>query len=415
MPARSKPFVKAGAIALAALIAATTQAMAGGFAIREQSAEFQGSSFAGAAAGGLGLSSMFWNPATITMHKGMKSESNATLIMPWSKADNQVSPRIPPLLGNSGNIGQNAIVPASYNTFQLGDMIWLGLGVTAPFGMKTENNPLSAGALYGYKSDIFNINVNPVVALKLNDMISLATGVQISYMEGDLSTAAGGVIQSRVKGDDWGYGFTAGLLLTPMEGTRVGIGYRSRVKHHLKGSLYLAALGATNPASVKTTLPDMVTFSVHQQVTDRFALKGTVEWANWSVLKEFDVQSAPVDPAPEAYDWKDSWHLAIGGEYAMTDQFTLRAGYAFEKSPVPDSTRGVRVPDNDRHWLSAGFSFAANEWLTVHGSYTHVFMKDGDFSLSDPSRRPVSGSFEQQINIFAVSATIDTGKLFFGR
>src|SRR5215207_3903500 len=47
-------------------IALGTAAQAGGFFIHEQSTYFQGTSFAGAAAGGPALSSMFWNPATIT-------------------------------------------------------------------------------------------------------------------------------------------------------------------------------------------------------------------------------------------------------------------------------------------------------------------------------------------------------------
>ena len=71
--------------AMSAALAATTAfaafgafnaAEAGGFAIREQSAQFQGSSFAGSAAGG-GLSSMYWNPAALGQADwGLISESH---------------------------------------------------------------------------------------------------------------------------------------------------------------------------------------------------------------------------------------------------------------------------------------------------------------------------------------------------
>ncbi len=399
--------------AMALSVLAVSQADAGGYAIREQSAEFQGTSYAGTAAGGHGISSMFWNPATITLNSGWKSEYNVSLVMPYSRAKNETSPFIPPLSPDSGNIGQASLIPVSYQAYQFNDRIWLGLGINAPFGTRTENNPLSAGALYGYTSDILDININPVAAYRINDMISVAAGLQINYMKGDLTTAQAGTLVSRIKGDDWALGFTAGVMITPMEGTRIGIGYRSRIKHELKGSFYTNLTGS-NPASVKTTLPDLVTFSFRQQVNERFALMGTVEWTNWSVLKEFDIESAPFNPGPEAFNWKDGWHFAIGGEYAVNERFVVRAGYAFERSPVSDATRAVRSPDNDRHWISAGFSFAANDWLMVHGSYSHLFVKDGVFSLSAPPRPPVSGTFKQQVNIFAISATIDTGKLFGG-
>ena len=409
----------------------TLSAHAGGFGIHEQSAEFQGSSFAGVAAGGHGLSSMFWNPATVTRFSGMKSDYNAALIVPYSKATNQLTAGGVPasLLGfgaSSGNIGKTAVVPASYTSLQLTDMIWAGLSVNAPFGMKTENDLNSLGALYGYKSEIVTINVSPTLGLKLNDMFSIAAGLQINYMEGDLSTSNAGVLASRIKGDDWGIGFTLGLHFRPMDGTEIGIGYRSRIKHKLKGDFYIASplLGgpSTNSATVEHTLPDIATFSIRQRVTNDFTLMGTVEWTNWSLLKQFDIQPvAGFNPPPEAYDWKDGWMFSIGGEYALTDSLMLRAGYAYEISPVPDSTRGVRVPDNDRHWLSAGITYVPNDWLKLHASYTHIFVKDGDVNIAADPGFPLPGtrpgliaSYDQNVDIVSVGATIDTGKLFFG-
>src|SRR3954452_1986245 len=65
--------------ALGALGLTSTAAEAGGFFIHEQSTYFQGTSFAGTAAGGPSLSSMFWNPATTTQQGlGLASETDAT-------------------------------------------------------------------------------------------------------------------------------------------------------------------------------------------------------------------------------------------------------------------------------------------------------------------------------------------------
>ncbi len=410
------------ATVLAVWMAGTAQA--GGFGIREQSTEFQGTSYAGVATGGHGLSSMFWNPATVTNLPGMHSEWNAALVMPYSKADGQTVAAgiLPPgYSGSSGNIGKAAVVPASYTSFQLNDMIWLGLAVNSPFGMKTKNDINSVGAIYGYESEIFTANINPMVGLKLGGMLSVGFGLQVNYMEGDLSRANLGTVTSRVKGDDWGVGFTVGLEFRPAEGTRIGVGYRSRIKHTLKGNLFVNGLG-TSSATVKHTLPDMLTVSASQQVTERLKLMGTVEWVNWSLFKTFDVDSAPFDPAPEAYNWKDGWLFAVGGEYAVNDMLSVRAGYAYEKSPVPDATRNVRVPDNDRHWLSLGLTYTANDWLKLHAAYSHLIIKDGQVNIPAtaavlpfvPALPGLQATYKNHANIVAISATVDTGKLFFG-
>ena len=69
--------ISQGALALALMMSASTAALAGGFAPREQSAYFLGTSFAGAAAGGV-LSSMFWNPAALGQFEGIMSQTRTT-------------------------------------------------------------------------------------------------------------------------------------------------------------------------------------------------------------------------------------------------------------------------------------------------------------------------------------------------
>ena len=421
MPVSGKKALFAAA-GLMALTMAATGALAGGYQIHEQSAEFQGMSFAGTAAGGAGLSSMFWNPATITRHSGWKEEWNATAILPYAKAKGE-TPALPGFSRNSGNIGKAAIVPSSYDSYQINDMFWIGLAMNSPYGLSTKNRSSSVGALYGYKSTIRTLNFNPMVGVKLNDMISLGVGLQINYMKGNLSTANNGVITSAIKGDDWGAGFTAGLTLKPTDATTIGVGYRSRIKHKLKGHFYyplfaLIPAATTQPATVKHTLPDQLTVSIRQDITDQFTLLGTVEWTNWSLLKNFTIVTPLASPS-DTYNWKDSWMFSIGGEYKYSDALTLRAGYAYEKSPVPDSTRAVRVPDNDRHWLSVGASWVASDWLTLNAGYSHLFVKNGRVSIAaDPgfpalgTRPGLNANYKSHVDIVSVSATVDPSKFF---
>ena len=211
-----RSFVR-GAISLAALLTTTVVAQAGAFGIREQSATAQGESFAGVAAGSGGLSSMFWNPATITMTPGIQTEAHGSIVIPYANIEPDAATRaeiarfgstivpVPPTgplagaLGSfgpfgsapfdSGNIGQTTLVPSSYSSYQLSDRLWVGLSVNGPFGLITKADPFWAGQVYGRSSRLFTLNATPTVGVKLTDWLSIGAGIQVQYIDVALSRA----------------------------------------------------------------------------------------------------------------------------------------------------------------------------------------------------------------------------------
>jgi long-chain fatty acid transport protein len=70
--------------------------------------------------------------------------------------------------------------------------------------------------------------------------------------------------------------------------------------------------------------------------------------------------------------YKDGWMASLGLEYAMNPNWTLRSGVAYEYSPIRDDTRGPRLPDNDRVWLSLGAGYKFDEKLSFDLGYTHI-------------------------------------------
>src|SRR5215212_7669461 len=204
------------AVSLAALLAATA-AHAGAFGIREQSTTAQGEAYAGVAAGSGGLSSMFWNPATITMTPGIQTEAHGSIVIPYANIEPNAATRaeiarfgstvVPvtptgPLAGalgsfgpfgsapfNSGNIGQTALVPSSYSSYQLSDRLWVGLSVNGPFGLITKADPFWAGQVYGRSSRLFTLNATPTVGVKLTDWLSIGAGIQVQYIDVTLTRA----------------------------------------------------------------------------------------------------------------------------------------------------------------------------------------------------------------------------------
>src|SRR5690242_15053652 len=201
--------------ALGILVIATAQASAGAFAIREQSTYGQGTSFAGVAAGG-SLSSMFWNPATMTQFNGIVSESGFSAIIPHVAQT--------PLPGSTlfgapffyqgvANSGDSALVANGYTSYQINPNLWLGLSINAPYGLSVSFQDPWAGRNYGLDTSIKTYNASPSLAYRINDWISVGVGVQLQYASIRYVTGFAPLPPSDVilDGKGWGFGATAGV------------------------------------------------------------------------------------------------------------------------------------------------------------------------------------------------------------
>ncbi|MDH3740400.1 MAG: outer membrane protein transport protein [Hyphomicrobiales bacterium] len=420
MKSVGKATIMAGIAAFALTAVSVPDVLAGGFAVREQSTELQGMSFAGAAAGSTGLGSMYFNPATITQHDGFVSDSNLAFIIASSEAKGATATTFGGVSlnglgigGSSENIGSGILgdvapVPASYYSYQWNEMIYLGLSLNSPYGLETKSGAYVGGP-HGYKSRITNIVATPTVGMKLSEKLSLAAGVQVSYLDGRLTTAFPGTqaTLTEVEGDDFGVGFVAGLTFDLTEHTTVGVGFRSEIEHTLKGSFFTATIPTTTRMTADVTLPAQATVSVSHQLNEQFKVAASAEWTDWSTLQSLIIQTTALGNIPQTFDWQDGWFFSLGGEYAYTDALTLRAGVAYELTPVTDLNRGPRVPDNDRVWVSVGGTYDWSDWIALHGSYTHIFMKDGGVNLpATPLVPSLTANFEQSVDIASVGATL---------
>ncbi|ACA20090.1 membrane protein involved in aromatic hydrocarbon degradation [Methylobacterium sp. 4-46] len=363
------------ALAFGAGVAGADRARAGAFGLREQSAEAQGLAFAGAAAGSGGLSSMFWNPAAVTMKPGWNSDYNATVIVPQATFTTQPGTFAPlRTLGESGDIGQAAVLPATYTNYQLGERLFLGLAGAAPFGLVTKPNQVWAGQTYSRSSRIFSLNFNPVIGYRVTDWLSVAAGPTIEYFKLKLRQAVGIsplAPSALLKGDDWGVGFTAGLLIQPTATTTLGVGFRSSIHHELDGVLSVV------PGRVRSNLntPEKLSVGLTQGITPEFRINLGFEWDNWSRLGTPAIVSQslniPVSALPLRY--RDGFHYSVGGEYDVSPQWTLRAGFAYEVSPITDANRSTRLPDGDRYWGSIGASYRYSDKIQFDVAYSHLF------------------------------------------
>ncbi len=398
-----------------ALLGATVDANAGGFAIREQSAAGQGSSFAGIAAGGA-LSSMFWNPATMTQFAGKTFEADVAAIFPKANhtfTASTLAGLSPALYGNApGNSGEAAAVPATYSSMQVTEKLWLGMSVNSPFGLSVAFPTAWAGSAYGQNSSVRSLNAAPSVAYKINDWISVAAGVQIQWMSVSYNLFTGAIPPSMavLGGSGYGFGYTLGTTLTPLPGTTIGIGYRSGINQKINGTV----VGSVLPnGSISTTvnLPDQLSIGLRQRFLDRWTLLAGFEFANWARIGSPVVTGATTITLP--FQYSNGYFYSAGLEYVAMPNLTLRTGIAYEKSPITDGVRTPRLPDNDRMWYSVGATYQAPQrGLSFDLGYSYIDVRNTPLNLGPTTGNPNSGagstvyvgSVQANVHIFSLAA-----------
>ncbi len=380
------PFVSA----MAAMVVGVTTAQAGGFGVREQSAYGQGSSFAGMAAPGASISSMYWNPAAVTTATSATVEGNVTGVFPESELN--VDPSRSTLsrlgiTGNGGNVGEIGVVPTTYFAVPLTDQFFVGLSVNAPYGFSTTSDTPWVGMTSHLNAQATAINVTPIMGIKFNDMVSVAFGVQVQYFDVEIETALRPTAvppKQTIKGDSTDVGIVAGITLTPFDGTTIGIGYRSQIDTSLDGTQSFdvpvptprGTIRAGNYAiSADVELPQMISVGLRQRVNEAFTFMAGMEWTDWSSIQTVPFVGSPAGSAL-ALNFEDGWFFSAGGEYKFNPNLTLRAGLGYEISPTTDEDRSMRLPDADRVWASIGASYNWNEQLSFDAGYSHIFVDD---------------------------------------
>lgn len=423
-------------IAKAALVGAalsSSTALAAGFQLFEQSGSGLGNAFAGGAAAAEDASTIFFNPAGLTRLPGRQLIVAGHLIHVEAEFDNQGSTLgfapIPLSGDDGGDAGGIAVIPNLYFAMDVSPDLKFGIGTGSPFGLKTHYDAGWVGRYHALTSSLKTININPALAYKVNDFVSLGAGVDALYADARLSNAVDfGLIalgpagsqafdgRAEVEGDDWGYGYNFGALFTITPSTRVGVAYRSKITIDIDGDANFnvpaplapgfAALGLfqETDANAGVDLPDFASVSVFHQLNPSWAVMADVTWTNWSRFDELRVQFAnPNQPdAVTPQNWDDSYRYSVGATYQHNDAWKFRAGVAYDESPVPDEFRTPRIPDEDRIWLSFGAQYRLCPTCALDFGYTHIFVDDPELDLTSLSAGNLRGDYDSSVNILSV-------------
>lgn len=418
-----KTLFNKSALAVAVAIV-STQAWSAGFQLNEFSSSGLGRAYSGEGAIADDAGNVSRNPALITMYDRPTFSGGAVYIDP----DVNISGRSP-FTGrstNADNIAPTAWVPNLHFVAPINEQFGWGASVTSNYGLATEFNDNYIAGEYGGKTDLTTLNLNLSGAYRLNDNWSFGLGFDAVYADAKIErysgeqTAALPKVNNKIaslEGDEWGFGWNAGILYELDKDNRYGLTYRSEVKVDFdgdyKGSIAapinsvvpgagtaypFGTSGQTVPGSLSLHLPEMWELSGYNRVAPQWAVHYSIAYTSWSQFQE--LKATGTNGQTLFYKdegFKDSYRLALGTTYYMDDNWTFRTGIAYDDSPVPAGKRSISIPDQDRLWLSAGTTYAFNDNASVDvgASYMHgqkVTVNEGPYTFRSEGKAWLFGT-----------------------
>lgn len=409
----------AAALCSSAIMCAST-ASAAGFQLTEQSVAGMGRAHAGAGIVGDDVSAIHFNPAGMTLLHGLQTTVAGTYV--------SLDIDYKGLNGAREN-GRDkpASIPAAFLSYQVNDSLWLGLAITSPYGMRIRYGSDWSENQRGISGSVTTVDINPNIAWKVNDYISIGGGVSALWTHskiksglpakqtqaipaalggGSLDIPLGG--QFEYKGSDWMFTYNLGLMVSPTEDLRFGVSYRSSAHVTARGDYYIrgnAVMNGEGDGKGRLQTPETVYISATWKPIQKLRLSGLARWANWKKFENMRfsmdnlsnlhatqgamdlAQSFPPALAQGAIgaiqsklgnvnienNWKAAWLFSLGADLDVTDQWTIRGGVALETDPIKQQNlRTALIPDTKRLWLTCGLSWKPTPKWQVDMAYGHI-------------------------------------------
>ena len=427
----------------------------------ENGASGLGNAYAGAAAVSADSSTVWFNPAGMLELSG-RHLSVAGHILDVDNSFEDRGSTLAPIAGGaqvsgptSDNPGGTTFLPNVFYVQPINPNLSLGFGLTVPFGSSTEYRDDWTGRYLTVESGVQVIDLNPSIAYRINDKLSIGGGISIQNMSATLGNAvdsasvcsgassgqlfnntpfplnqcadvglasAGNVATdsyAEVNGDSTAATFNIGVLFKPQPGTKLGAAYRHSIDHTLDGDVdfdvnpALQAILDANSVQVlrdggaeaEANLPAQLALSAAHQLNDRVQLLADLTWTGWNSFEELRVTfDDGSNPSVSTQDWEDAYRISAGINFKADDSWILRGGVAYDETPIPSVQRRTpRIPGNDRTWLSVGAGYTINTKMSFDVGFTHLMLDDTPIDNTGDSfgSQTVRGVYEGSVNILS--------------
>jgi len=417
-----------------ALTGLAQSAGATGYALREGDTDWMANAFSGETAKAYDASTAYANPAGMVRLNRNEIAQSVNVIVPnesFSGA-NFVGPGITTPGTNGGNAAHSAVSPALYAVWSYAPNLKFGFTLSAPFGQRVVYPAEFVGRYQSNVSSVTDISASFSAAYAFDKHFSIGVGPVINYFYARLTQALNTGPTSAITGDpavdmhgeDVALGYNVGALYQFNDNLRLGIDYRSRIKHdlYLQQSVFVPPLiSQFNPAvasqlqalldtntRTSVTLPDNVETDLYWQLSPKWALMGGFQWTHWSLFNNLTFvpqNGGPTARVPE--NWRNSWFISTGANWQVLPRLLLQAGFAWDQSPVTNSNRTTRLPDSDRYMLGIGAQYVLTPNTTLRFAYAHQFLSPESINNSaSPTAGVIVGNYSIHADTISLGAVM---------
>ena len=366
--------------AVSALCLASSQSFAAGYQLNEYSMTGLGRSFAGAGIVGDDFSALAYNPAGMVLNKTSGVQAGMSVAHLNAKVRGEENGKYAKTKMNIG-----VALPHAFGQYRINDRLTAGFGIYAPFGLRTRYSKQSFVAEAGVRSELEVIDLAPAVAYRVTDKLSLGASVIARYIHGRMTNN----LPARIGGgysdfdlDGWTAAWSIGAMYEFTPDTRLGVSFKGKSMQTVKGSHKVTGspIGLNQNLTNGEASPDLpasLLVSGFHKLNDSWGLSASVRYTDWKdSFQEFTLESSFGEKIVDE-KWRETWTISFGADYYLNENWTLRAGVAYDQSPVRNKYhRTIRIPDSNRTWVSVGASYKTQNWQ-IDAGYAHLFMKNG--------------------------------------
>jgi len=349
-------------------------ANAAGFQLAGHSVTQVGRANAGGSLAGDDLSAAFDNPAEMVLLEQDRFQlgiyqSRVSFPFTDSGSSQNLFGTDMPSTGGDSNGGTTANIPSIFIILGQDKALKYGLAITVPFGLRTEYSPTWVGRYQVIEAGLTVVDINPSIAYRINDNLSIGAGLSAQHIETKLSEAiytGGADGLAEIQGDNWGYGYNMGLMYAFDGGTKVSFSYRSSIQHELDGTLKTSELtgalsvnNGTVDAKTDIDLPETISINTAIPVSPNLTLLATAAQTRWSRFENIRITlDGNLPDKVITANWQDTWRFSLGSQLRLNQHWILRAGFLWDQSPVSGRSNALpHIPDSDRFGIHIGASY----------------------------------------------------------
>lgn len=276
----------------------------------------------------------------------------------------------------------------------------VGVGVYTPFGSRLDWGNNWAGRFIVENISLQSIFFQPTASYAINDYVSVGAGFIYAIGTVDISKGVplqdldGNIGQANLKGNASGYGYNLGVQIKATNDLQFGVSYRSKVNMDVndgdatfKVPSSVASNFPNTSFATKLPLPSMLTVGAGYKVCEKFMLQADVVFAGWKTYDSLSFDFAENKAVQDTHDprsYKNTVAFRLGAHYAISNQFAVMGGAAYDPTPTQDNLLSPDAVDATRYTLSCGATFQPLPKLSIMAALNYTTTSKREVSY-DPA------------------------------